>query len=487
MAEQVSRGKLLIVDDDKFITRLFGNMFANLYEVQTADSAENAIVLLRKGFIPGVILSDHLMPGMNGAEFLAETLKICPDSTRIIITGTTEPKEMIAIINQSKAFMYLTKPVEQIALVQAVRIGFQYHLNKRELKHLSHDYQAQNKKLEAEIAKLTNEVARQREISEKPKNDRTAIAKMLSVQIQKSEYFYFAPHSKTILAMCNVLAKDLKLALVDKATLGYAAQIHNLHLLNLDDEHKLLVPAKKHSSELNAYLYDNFKTTFENLALLPEMKQITDLNLRLYDYLDIKLNAGEEFSRKYNQEYQTLALTNKYHNYVYQLHHNQLAELREKGEITQTPEETLAKHNEFIENIESHTLGMDKLVVETFLDNVKFEKDGHFVPIKQELKIYKDPTIKRPEVVIQIIENGDASGDEIGTEDKIIIPKSTIVRLRVADLKVGMVVGQDVVTIRGSVLVQKGTAIDMKTLSKVRQLESTGLVDNNQSIVVITK
>jgi len=486
MAEPNSRGKLLIVDDDKFITRLFGNMFANLYEVQTADCAENALLLLKKGFIPGVILSDHLMPGMNGAEFLAETLRITPDSTRIIITGTTEPKEIIGIINQSKAFMYLTKPVEQISLVQAVRIGFQYHINKRDLKHISSDFQAQNKKLEAELARLTNEVSRQREISEKPKNDRIGIAKLLNNQIQKSENLYFAPHTSAVLAMCNTLAKDLKLALVDKATLGYAAQIHNLHLLNLDDDHKLLIPSKKHSAEINAYLYGNFKSTFENLLIIPEMKQIVDLNLRLYDFLDVKMNAGEEFSKKYSQEYQSLAISNKYHNYVYLMENSQLSELSEKGEITQTPEETLRKHTEFKANIDIHTVGMDKLVVETFLDNVNFEKDGHFIPIKQELKVYKDPLVKRPEVSIQIVESADG-GNEVGSEDKIVIQKTSIVRLRVADLKVGMVVGQDVVTIRGSVLVPKGTTIDAKLLSKVRQLESTGLVDNNQSIVVLNK
>ena len=121
---------LLIVDDDKFFLKLLTKIFANHYEVVTADSGEAAIKLLADKLVPGVILSDQIMPGITGTEFLKKSIDYVPLSTRLIITANNDPKSIIESINTAHAFMYLTKPVEELQIVQAIKIAFDHHTSK---------------------------------------------------------------------------------------------------------------------------------------------------------------------------------------------------------------------------------------------------------------------------------------------------------------------------------------------------------------------
>ena len=127
-----NKGKLLIVDDEIVFLKLLVRIFENHYDVKSATSGEDALQLLKNGFDPGVILSDQMMPNMKGSEFLESSMAFVPNSMRIILTGHTDPKEIIACINQGHAYMYMTKPFAEIQLVQAVKIAFdQYNATQK--------------------------------------------------------------------------------------------------------------------------------------------------------------------------------------------------------------------------------------------------------------------------------------------------------------------------------------------------------------------
>ena len=63
--------KILIVDDDKFLLDMYPVKFNQLgFDVTTSLGAVEALTKLREGLNPDVILTDILMPAMDGFEFL---------------------------------------------------------------------------------------------------------------------------------------------------------------------------------------------------------------------------------------------------------------------------------------------------------------------------------------------------------------------------------------------------------------------------------
>src|SRR6185503_3075036 len=103
--------QLLLVDDEIANLQKLQRTFMELYEVQVAQSGEEALALLRKGGIDAII-TDQKMPHMTGIEFLEASQKEYPNLVRIVLTGFTEVDDLIAAINTGKVHKYITKPWE---------------------------------------------------------------------------------------------------------------------------------------------------------------------------------------------------------------------------------------------------------------------------------------------------------------------------------------------------------------------------------------
>lgn len=74
---------------------------------------------------PDLVVSDFLMPGMNGLEFLAEVRRRDPDIPRIMLTGYADKENAIRGINEVELFQYLEKPLDnrQLLLVLGNALG----------------------------------------------------------------------------------------------------------------------------------------------------------------------------------------------------------------------------------------------------------------------------------------------------------------------------------------------------------------------------
>ena len=119
---------VLVVDDEKNMRLSLKTMLSDDgYTVQTAESAEEAQVLLtRETFF--MVITDARLGGMTGYEFLANLHKLWPETPALMITAFATPKLAVEAI-KAGAVDYLSKPFAPEELLHAVgRCAERYRL-----------------------------------------------------------------------------------------------------------------------------------------------------------------------------------------------------------------------------------------------------------------------------------------------------------------------------------------------------------------------
>ena len=90
------KGKVLLMDDDKFLLDMYSTKFSAAgYGVEACMSGNSALGILRGGFKPDVILFDLTLPELDGFAFL-KTLsdeKLASDAVKIALTNQGEDAE----------------------------------------------------------------------------------------------------------------------------------------------------------------------------------------------------------------------------------------------------------------------------------------------------------------------------------------------------------------------------------------------------------
>jgi DNA-binding NtrC family response regulator len=102
---------IVIVDDEEMVLTSL-NSFLSLetkYQIKTFTSAKKALEFIKKNDV-GLVVSDYLMPEMDGITFLAKVKEIKPQVPRIILTGYADKENAIKAINDVGLFQYIEKP-----------------------------------------------------------------------------------------------------------------------------------------------------------------------------------------------------------------------------------------------------------------------------------------------------------------------------------------------------------------------------------------
>lgn len=111
---------VLIVDDSQMLVDIVTDILRREgYETSHALSGEQAVVQLRRKKFD-VVVTDHYMPGMTGAE-LTRYIKTSPALQGIPVIGLAGSPEAEKRMNEEKVDVYLRKPVHDEDLVGAVK------------------------------------------------------------------------------------------------------------------------------------------------------------------------------------------------------------------------------------------------------------------------------------------------------------------------------------------------------------------------------
>jgi len=120
---------LLCVDDDQAILNQLSSQleeaFGDICFFEYAESAEEALELLadieQQGDSLQLVISDQVMPGMKGDEFLEIVNRRFPQARKILLTGYAGLESAIRAINYAGLDRYLEKPWDKHEFLETVR------------------------------------------------------------------------------------------------------------------------------------------------------------------------------------------------------------------------------------------------------------------------------------------------------------------------------------------------------------------------------
>lgn len=123
---------LLIVDDEPGILAALRRVFQREnYELHFARNGNEALdILASKPF--QLIISDFMMPGMNGGELLRKVRERWPDTIRIMLTGHANTDAVMGSIKEGAVYRFILKPWNDDDLRLTIALAIeQYSLMQR--------------------------------------------------------------------------------------------------------------------------------------------------------------------------------------------------------------------------------------------------------------------------------------------------------------------------------------------------------------------
>lgn len=138
---------ILCVDDEKIILDSLQEQILNKlgseFECELAEGGEEGLEIIQdilsdKGDV-AVIISDQLMPGMYGDEFLIKAHQIVPNTLKILLTGQAGIEAVKNAINNARLYRYVNKPWEENDLmltVEEAARSYQRYLQMQEYNRL---------------------------------------------------------------------------------------------------------------------------------------------------------------------------------------------------------------------------------------------------------------------------------------------------------------------------------------------------------------
>jgi len=136
MEEGTEMAVILIVDDDELVRMTISVLVDSLgYHCLVAGDGGEALAVLQSTFVD-LVLSDIVMPGMDGLELLAEIKDKYKDTDVIISTGFHERASYAEVI-KAGALDFIKKPIDQYELEAKLARAVRERTMMRELEALS--------------------------------------------------------------------------------------------------------------------------------------------------------------------------------------------------------------------------------------------------------------------------------------------------------------------------------------------------------------
>lgn len=229
---------ILVVDDEELVRGALSATFARRgYEVLTASDGTQALALLAEQPV-SLILSDQRMPGMSGIELFSALRQRWPDCPRLLLTAHADVKIALDAINEGWVHRFITKPWSTTHLLQTVEEVIEHFDLLRENQRLVALTKQQNGELRRLNAQLERRVqARTAELETlyaQVKRNMLGSVQMFSALLENYNAA-LGSHSTRVAALARELATQLGLSAELIEQIELAARLHDVGLICLPE------------------------------------------------------------------------------------------------------------------------------------------------------------------------------------------------------------------------------------------------------------
>ncbi|HET8541677.1 MAG TPA: HD domain-containing phosphohydrolase [Anaeromyxobacter sp.] len=146
--------RVLIVDDDQLILKALARILESAgFEPRCYLTPDEALAAVERD-APVVIISDYMMPSMDGVTFLKAARARFPGAVRILCTAAEDFRVALQAVNAGEVFRIISKPWHQQELLGTVTQAAEAARLRRENERLTAEIQQKNEQLREHNARL---------------------------------------------------------------------------------------------------------------------------------------------------------------------------------------------------------------------------------------------------------------------------------------------------------------------------------------------
>jgi putative nucleotidyltransferase with HDIG domain len=232
-----SPDRVVVVDDDVLILRNLKRILESAgFDVRTYSTPEDALARLEADR-PTVIISDYMMPGMDGIAFLQKARERVPAAARVLCTAAEDFRIALDAVNSGEVYRIISKPWHNQEVVTTVAQAADASRLRRENERLNIQVQQQNDKLRELNLRLEERV---RERTEALLGGLIAALDYRDAETQW--------HSRRVSLYSRRLALQLGVAEPDLTIIEHGALLHDIGKIGIRDR-VLLKPGPLDASE----------------------------------------------------------------------------------------------------------------------------------------------------------------------------------------------------------------------------------------------
>ena len=286
------RQSILCIDDDPLILKVLEDLVNRAgYESFSTQSADAALRLaVDRQF--AVVIADHNMPEIMGAELLNRFAQIQPSTSRILITGIKSMEILEAAVNSGEIFRFVTKPWISAEMIATLHNAVQrYDLIQKNISlekttlELNQKLSLANEQMDRQLKELD---ADKQEIDESHAALKTNFSRSLELCQRMLTTFnpLLGEQAKAVTKICRIMA--------------------DTHYFDEEQKHILDVSARLYDIGLTAVPW-SFMSSIQNNAedLPPELKTVfqnhTIHGQTLASFVDTLKPVGETIRAHHEQ------------------------------------------------------------------------------------------------------------------------------------------------------------------------------------------